>query len=123
VKDAPLGAVLWKDGHVGMKYTQTQQIEDRGVDFGVCIKDITSQKWVTALVFDNVDYGDKEIVFLPYVVKVTAAGLNVRKEPVNTAKIITTIRDKGKYKITAEKNGWGNIGNGWINLEFTERSK
>lgn len=56
VADAPIGAVLWKQGHVGIKISDMEHIESRGVDYGVVIKPITSQKWELALLLDYIDY-------------------------------------------------------------------
>ena len=58
---------------------------------------------------------------LPYLVKVTATALNVRKGPGTGYAIVTTIRDKGVYTIVEEQNGWGRLksGAGWISLAYT----
>lgn len=60
VKDAPIGAVLWKNGHVGIKISDTKQIESRGVAYGVVITDISSQKWEYGLKMDFIDYSESE---------------------------------------------------------------
>jgi hypothetical protein len=56
VKDAPIGAALYKLGHIGIKISDTEHIESRGVDYGVVIKPITSQAWTCGLVFDFMEY-------------------------------------------------------------------
>lgn len=56
VADAPPGAVLYKSGHVGIKINDTQHIESRGVDYGVVIKNLSTQKWTNALLMDYIDY-------------------------------------------------------------------
>lgn len=58
-----------------------------------------------------------------YRVKVTAFALNVRRGPGTGYNIVTTIKDKGVYTITEEKNGWGRLksGMGWISLKYTKR--
>lgn len=57
----------------------------------------------------------------PYLVKVTATALNVRKGPGTNYGITMTIRDHGVYTIVAEQNGWGKLksGAGWIKLSYT----
>ena len=56
-----------------------------------------------------------------YLVKVTAAALNIRSGPGTDYDITGNISDKGIYTIVREKNGWGLLksGAGWIDLSFT----
>lgn len=70
----------------------------------------------------------KPTVFTPYLVKVTASALNIRKQPTTGSVITGTIRDKGVYTIVEEANGtgasrWGKLksGAGWISLDYTKR--
>lgn len=56
VDEAPEGSILYRKGHVGIKISDTKQIESRGVDYGVVITNITSQKWECALLVDFIDY-------------------------------------------------------------------
>ena len=63
-------------------------------------------------------------VFKPYLVRVTAAALNVRKGPGISFAINTVITDKGVYTIVEESNKcWGKLksGAGWINLNYTKK--
>lgn len=67
-------------------------------------------------------------VFIPYLVKVTASVLNIRKQPTTASVITGAIRDKGVYTIVEEANGtgasrWGKLksGAGWISLDYTKR--
>ena len=64
----------------------------------------------------------------PYLVKITASVLNIRKQPTTGSVITGTIRDKGVYTIVEEANGtgasrWGKLksGAGWISLDYTKR--
>lgn len=56
VNEAPEGAIPYRKGHVGIKISGTKQIESRGVDYGVVITNLTSQKWECALLLDFIDY-------------------------------------------------------------------
>lgn len=65
---------------------------------------------------------------LPYLVRVTADALNIRKGPGTNYKIGGTIRDKGTYTIVEESAGkgatkWGKLksGAGWISLDYTTK--
>lgn len=60
---------------------------------------------------------------LPYLVKITAAWLNVRAGAGVKYKINTAVKKNGVYTIVAEQNGWGKLksGAGWINLKYTKR--
>lgn len=58
-----------------------------------------------------------------YIVQVTASNLNIRKGPGTNYAITGIIKNKGKYTIIEEKNGWGKLksGQGWINLKYTKK--
>lgn len=64
----------------------------------------------------------------PYLVKVTASALNIRKQPTTASAITGTIRDRGVYTIVEEASGagatrWGKLksGAGWISLDYTKK--
>lgn len=60
---------------------------------------------------------------LPYVVKITATTLNVRKEATAKAKTVTTVKKNERYTIVEEKDGWGKLksGAGWICLKYASK--
>ena len=67
--------------------------------------------------------------FQPYMVKVTADVLNIRKGPGTNNAVVGTIRDKGTYTIVEEANGsgatkWGKLksGLGWVSLDFCRKA-
>lgn len=85
-------------------------------------------------VFDgsgNVVYAGKTATtttFTPYLVKVTADVLNIRKGAGTNYGTNGAIRNKGVYTIVAEANGkgatkWGKLksGAGWISLDYTKK--
>lgn len=59
----------------------------------------------------------------PYLVKITADVLNVRRGPGTSYRIATTVRKNGIYTIVDESDGWGKLksGAGWIKLSYTTR--
>ena len=61
--------------------------------------------------------------FKPYLVKVIADALNVRKGAGTLYKVTTVIKKNEVYTIVAEKNGWGRLksGAGWISLKYTKK--
>jgi len=66
--------------------------------------------------------------FQPYMVKVTASELNIRKGPGTNNAVVGSIKDKGTYTVVEEANGtgaskWGRLksGAGWISLDFTQK--
>lgn len=65
----------------------------------------------------------QEPTFTPYVVRITAAALNVRQGPSMNYSVNMVIYKGGTYTIVEEKNGWGKLksGVGWINLQYTEK--
>lgn len=67
--------------------------------------------------------------FKPYIVKVTASALNIRKGPGTNYGTNGAITDKGCYTIVEERNGtgatkWGKLksGAGWISLDYTKKN-
>lgn len=70
----------------------------------------------------------KPSVFKPYLVRVTADVLNIRKGAGTNYITSGTIKDKGVYTITAESKGigaskWGKLksGAGWISLDYCKK--
>lgn len=68
--------------------------------------------------------------FNPYLVKVTANPLNIRKGAGIDYEIVGCIVDKGVYTIVSEMDGngakkWGKLksGAGWISLDYTQKVK
>ena len=61
--------------------------------------------------------------FAPYIVRVTADALNIRKGPGTNYDVAGCIRDKGSYTIVDEQDGWGRLksGAGWISLAYTTK--
>lgn len=59
----------------------------------------------------------------PYVVRIKASLLNVRKNPDIKSPIQTQVRRNGLFTIVAEKGGWGKLksGAGWISLDYVEK--
>lgn len=70
---------------------------------------------------------DPKPVPAEYVVQVTASALNYREGPGTNYKVKGVIRDKGRYTIVDEQNGWGLLKafkknrNGWISLNYTKK--
>lgn len=61
--------------------------------------------------------------FEPYIVRINASALNIRKGPGISYGIAGCIRDRGVYTIVNESNGWGKLksGAGWISLKYTKK--
>ena len=64
----------------------------------------------------------------PYLVKVTADVLNIRKGAGSDTVKVGSITDRGVYTIVSEENGtgaskWGKLksGAGWISLDYTKK--
>lgn len=58
-----------------------------------------------------------------YVIQVTSDALNYRQGPGTNYKVNGVIKDKGRYTIIQENNGWGLLKSkvGWIKLSYTKR--
>lgn len=61
--------------------------------------------------------------FEPYIVRINASALNIRKGPGISYGIAGCIRDRGVYTIVNKSNGWGKLksGAGWISLKYTKK--
>lgn len=63
----------------------------------------------------------------PFLVKVTADALNIRRAPSPVYQIVGVIKDQGVYTIVKTQGDWGLLKsyaddeNGWINLKYTRR--
>lgn len=82
------------------------------------------EKWnLTRFDYHGVAQKQPERKVYPYLVKVTADSLNVRKGPGTRYGINMSIRDHGIYTIVEEQGGWGRLksGAGWISLAYTKR--
>lgn len=73
--------------------------------------------------------GDEAVAATPYLVKVTADVLNIRKGPGTNYGTAGQIRDRGVYTIVAESTGtgaskWGKLksGAGWISLDYVKKA-
>lgn len=80
--------------------------------------------WVSVNVLQKVG-GTDATTFKPYLVKVTASELNIRKGPGTGYAVTGSIKDKGIYTIVLEdaSGEWGKLksGAGWIALDYTQK--
>ncbi len=70
VDQAPVGAVLWKKGHVGVKISKNYCIEGKGIDYGTVKTKISEVGYTHWLLFSYLDYA-----------KTTAATTAKQKNP------------------------------------------
>ena len=63
----------------------------------------------------------KKKEFKTYHIKVTVNRLNVREGAGTNYRVLRTVKKGQKWLIRDEKNGWGRIRVGWINLSYTKR--
>jgi Putative peptidoglycan-binding domain-containing protein len=56
IASAPIGAVLWKSGHVGVYIGNGYCIEEKGIDYGCVKSQISNTKFTHWLIFDWMDY-------------------------------------------------------------------
>lgn len=57
IAKAPVGAVLWKCGHVGVYNGENKHTEAKGINYGVVTANITTVKWTHILLYNYIDYG------------------------------------------------------------------
>jgi hypothetical protein len=58
VHNAPIGAVLWKEGHVGVYIGDGYCIEEKGIDFGCVKSKISNTKFTHWLTFNYMEYDE-----------------------------------------------------------------
>jgi N-acetylmuramoyl-L-alanine amidase len=70
------------------------------------------------------EFGLKKSEFIPYIVRIKANKLNVRKYPGVLHPIVTKVKKNEAYTIIEEQNGWGRLKSkvGWIKLSYTTRT-
>ena len=56
VGQAPVGAVLWRPGHVGVKINGTYSIEAKGINYGTVKTEIKKARFTHWLLFDDINY-------------------------------------------------------------------
>lgn len=80
LNEVPIGAVLWKSGHVGVYIGNGKCVEAKGINYGTIESKVSATAWKYALLFDYIDYGK---VSAPVATKQTnpykTPSLNVRK--------------------------------------------
>lgn len=58
VNKAPVGAVLWKTGHVSVKVDDIYCVEAKGINYGTVKTKIKDTKWTHWLLFDYIEYDE-----------------------------------------------------------------
>lgn len=58
IKKVPVGAVLWKSGHVGVYIGDGKVVEAKGINYGTVETKVSSTPWEYALLFNYIDYDD-----------------------------------------------------------------
>ena len=93
---------------------------DKSTDGENAISSAINTKFLSVV---NVTIKPAATSFKPYVVKITASALNIRKGPGMDYNIVGCISDRGAYTIVDESDGWGKLksGAGWIALNYTKR--
>lgn len=87
ISKAPIGAVLWHNGHVGVYIGDGYCIEEKGINYGCVKSKITNTKFTHWLIFNYMDYNEvKEPV------STTVKKVNPYKKPTTNVKL----RDKGE---------------------------
>ncbi len=98
---------------------------DRSADGKNAIRSPIHVKYLTVL---SQNHQETSPVFEPYLAKVKASVLNIRKGAGTNYPVVGCIRDQGIYTIVGEENGagatkWGKLksGAGWISLDYVQK--
>lgn len=57
INNVPVGAVLWKQGHVGVYIGNGKVVEAKGINYGTIESKVSSTSWKYALLFSYINYG------------------------------------------------------------------
>lgn len=57
ISEVPVGAVLWKSGHVGVYLGNGKVAEAKGINYGTVITNVSATAWKYALLFNYMTYG------------------------------------------------------------------
>lgn len=60
ISDIPVGAILYKDGHVGINQGNGKSIEAIGFDYGIGERDIKNSPFTHYLLFDDFEYNKQK---------------------------------------------------------------
>lgn len=127
VKDTKMTAVLFESFFVDNdKDNDIGDTKEEQKQFGVAYaKAILEYLGVNKEEKPKEDNPNNISVFQPYLVRVTASVLNVRKGVGIAYPIATTVKRGQVYTIVEERNGWGRLksGVGWIKLSYTSKLK
>ncbi len=61
LSEIPIGAVLWKPGHVGIYQGDGRTIEALGFDYGIVERDVNSTDFLKYLLFNDFEYDFKNL--------------------------------------------------------------
>lgn len=56
IKNAPIGAVLWHEGHVGVYIGNGMCVEEKGIDYGCVESKVSNTRFTHWLLFSWIDY-------------------------------------------------------------------
>jgi len=108
IKNAPVGAILWKSGHVGVYIGNGMCIEAKGSAYGTVKTPVSgtgANKWTHWLLMDYIDYGtgtgtETETITPP------SGGSGQGNNPENVVAIDTIINVMKDKNITADPEYW-----------------
>lgn len=62
IKSAPIGAILWRSGHVGVYIGKGECVEAKGILYGTLVSKINTCRFTHYLIMDYISYSDNDIV-------------------------------------------------------------
>ena len=125
ISEAPVGVILWKQGHVGVYIGDGWCVEAKGSKDNTCKTKVSSTKWEKWLIMDYIQYdkvepeppeGEKYIV-------TAAQSLYVRKGAGSQYGIVKTIHKDDIVIVSKTENSWAYMPQekGWSSLSYLKK--
>lgn len=88
INTVPIGAVLWKPGHVGVYVGNGEVVEAKGINYGTVRTKVSSTKWQYALLFSYINYTmvTNGVASQPQQKPSVSDGKNPYKKPTSTVR-------------------------------------
>lgn len=128
INNAPVGAILWQNGHVGVYMglinNKHMYVAEDGSAYGCRTNEVKKARFTHYLLMNDIDYSDNvqkvQVIINKNTYKVQVLdSLNVRTDSNKDSKVIGKYFNNDLIEVLQVRNLWGKTTKGWCSLEFT----